>query len=84
MIDFSSTPWLTEPARETPVLTECDVLVAGGGPAGMAAASDISDLEAEFVRVAAGYSERKRVGYYAWRAVGVPASVLKAAGIRKD
>ena len=38
MIDFSSTPWLTEPARETPVLTECDVLVAGGGPAGMAAA----------------------------------------------
>ena len=51
---------------------------------GMAAASDISDLEAEFVRVAAGYSERKRVGYDAWRAVGVPASVLKAAGIRKD
>lgn len=30
--------WVTEPARQTPILAECDVLVAGGGPAGLAAA----------------------------------------------
>lgn len=29
---------ITEPAREIPVHAECDVLVVGGGPAGMAAA----------------------------------------------
>src|SRR3954454_24634458 len=29
---------LTEPAREIPVHAECDVLVVGGGPAGIAAA----------------------------------------------
>ncbi|MFM8623942.1 MAG: FAD-dependent oxidoreductase, partial [Betaproteobacteria bacterium] len=30
--------WLDEPARRTPVLAECEVLVLGGGPAGLAAA----------------------------------------------
>lgn len=29
---------VTEPARDTPVVSECDVLVVGGGPAGLAAA----------------------------------------------
>ncbi len=29
---------LAEPARQTPVYADCDVLVAGGGPAGLAAA----------------------------------------------
>ena len=29
---------ITEPARETPVLAETDVLVVGGGPGGLAAA----------------------------------------------
>lgn len=33
------TPTLTEPARETPVLGEWDVVVLGGGPAGIAAAT---------------------------------------------
>ncbi len=37
---FSPTlPTLTEPARQTPVIAECEVLVLGGGPAGMAAAA---------------------------------------------
>lgn len=44
---------------------------------------DIAALEAEFVKIAASYSRRNRVSFDAWRAVGVPAPVLKAAGITK-
>lgn len=34
-----------------------------------------------FIAVAAAYGERKGLTYAAWRSVGVPAKVLKAAGI---
>jgi len=44
---------------------------------------DISSAEAEFVAVAASYGERKGISYGAWREVGVPASVLRAAGISR-
>ena len=40
-----------EPARETPVLRKCDVLVVGGGPAGCAAASSASEAGADTVLV---------------------------------
>ena len=43
--------------------------------------SDFDMLQADFVRCAKPYSERKGITYTAWRQVGVPASVLKAAGI---
>lgn len=46
--------------------------------------TDISDLEAAFSKVAKAYSERKGIGYAAWREVGVPASVLKDAGISRS
>jgi hypothetical protein len=39
------------------------------------------DLEAEFKRVAPSYSKRRGISYVAFREVGVPASVLKEAGI---
>ncbi|MBI2708263.1 MAG: hypothetical protein HYX34_01005 [Actinobacteria bacterium] len=42
---------------------------------------DLSDLEDEFVRAAKGYSERKGISYGTWRESGVPAAVLKRAGI---
>ena len=45
---------------------------------------DLSALEAEFVSAAAGYAERKGIGYAAFRAVGVAPSVLKTAGIRRS
>ncbi len=44
---------------------------------------DISAAENEFISIAAEYSQRKGISYAAWREVGVPASVLKAAGISR-
>ncbi|MCI0869688.1 MAG: FAD-dependent oxidoreductase [Chloroflexi bacterium] len=40
-----------EPARETPVMRRCDVLVVGGGPAGCAAASSSAAVGADTVLV---------------------------------
>ncbi|MFC1509811.1 FAD-dependent oxidoreductase [Candidatus Omnitrophota bacterium] len=40
--DFSGLPTVVEPQQEIPVITETDVLVVGGGPAGVAAAISAS------------------------------------------
>jgi hypothetical protein len=45
--------------------------------------ADLSDLEAEFVAAAKGYSERKGISYAAWREAGVSAATLSAAGISR-
>jgi hypothetical protein len=42
---------------------------------------DLSALEREFAKVAQAYSQRKGISYAAWRELGVPADVLKRAGI---
>lgn len=42
---------------------------------------DLAALEADFVAVAASYGERKGLSYTAWRQVGVPADVLRRAGV---
>lgn len=47
------------------------------------AETDITEIESEFVEVARDYSERKGISYRAWREVGVPAAVLKKAGIAR-
>lgn len=44
---------------------------------------DLTALEEEFVKAARSYSRRKGVSYAAWREVGVPASVLRQAGISR-
>lgn len=44
---------------------------------------DITELENEFTRVAKGYAERKGLTYAAFRQIGVPAAVLKKAGISR-
>lgn len=48
---------------------------------GLQNAGSMDDLEASFVEAAAAYGERKGISYQAWREVGVPAAVLKRAGI---
>lgn len=40
-------------------------------------------LEDGFVEVAAAYSERRGISYGAWREVGVPAAVLRRAGVAR-
>jgi len=42
---------------------------------------DIGALEAAFIGAAGPYSQRKGIGYEAWRAAGVEPRVLKSAGI---
>ncbi|MFA9432861.1 hypothetical protein [Egicoccus sp. AB-alg2] len=49
----------------------------------MAEDVDLEALEQGFVDAAAEYSERKGITYTAWREAGVPAAVLKQAGIRR-
>jgi len=44
---------------------------------------DISEFEDQFVEAAGGYSQRKGISYAAWRQLGVPAAVLKRAGISR-
>ena len=43
--------------------------------------ADLEALQKEFIKVAKDYSERKSISYSAWREAGVPAAVLKEAGI---
>jgi hypothetical protein len=45
--------------------------------------ADIRTLEADFVKVAKKFGEKRGIGYGAWRDAGVPAPVLKKAGVRR-
>ena len=44
---------------------------------------DLNQLEKDFIKSAAPYSERKGISYSAWRELGVPAAVLEKAGINR-
>ena len=45
---------------------------------------DISELEQEFITAAKTYGERRGIVYEVWREAGVPADVLKKAGISRS
>jgi hypothetical protein len=45
---------------------------------------DVDQLEEAFVAVARSYGERHGISYAAWRELGVPAAVLRRAGIVRD
>lgn len=49
----------------------------------LADAADLETLEDGFVDYALAYSARKGISYTAWREAGVPAAVLRRAGIRR-
>jgi hypothetical protein len=44
---------------------------------------DMDDLESQFTKVVASYSERLGLTYADWREEGVSAAVLKAAGMKR-
>jgi len=48
-----------------------------------ASGTDVKSLEAEFVRIAKKFGENRGIGYGAWRDAGVPAVVLKKAGVAR-
>ncbi len=45
-------------------------------------AAEAEGITRDFIHVAQDYSERKGISYGAWRDYGVPATILKEAGIR--
>ncbi len=45
--------------------------------------ADMTSLEAAFVEIANRFGENRGIGYAAWRDAGVPAAVLKKAGIAR-
>ena len=49
----------------------------------MDTAPDLSGAEADFVKSAKAYGERKGIAYATWREMGVAADVLKKAGITR-
>jgi hypothetical protein len=50
---------------------------------GLEATENIDGLEAGFVEFGEAYSVRKGISYAAWREAGVPAPVLKSAGVKR-
>lgn len=61
-----------------------DKLDAEGTLKEVGSGAEVSDLEKDFVEVAASFSERKGISYTAWRQAGVPAAALKAAGVPRS
>jgi seryl-tRNA(Sec) selenium transferase len=51
--------------------------------ANIGAGESLEEREKGFIAYAQGYSERKGISYTAWREVGVPAAVLRKAGIKE-
>jgi hypothetical protein len=50
---------------------------------GNATTTDVTKLEADFVKVAKTFGDRRGIGYGAWRDAGVPAPVLKKAKVAR-
>jgi hypothetical protein len=48
-----------------------------------ATGGDIKSLESAFVKIARRFGENRGIGYGAWRDAGVPAVVLKRAGVAR-
>lgn len=70
-----------DPLRRLELVTQRDQIQARLENAGEEVG--LSELEKEFVAVAAEYGSRRGITYKAWREIGVQPSVLKAAGITR-
>jgi hypothetical protein len=70
-----------DPLRRLHLIQERKDLQARLSNAGQSV--DLSALEDAFVKGAAEYGSRKGISYESWREVGVPAEVLRRAGISR-
>ena len=74
-------------ASETDALKAVDLrqarIEAEQALARAASSADMAELETGFVKFAKSYSGRKGVSYAAWREAGVPAAMLRQAGISR-
>jgi hypothetical protein len=52
--------------------------------AALGAGDDLAEAQAEFIAIAEAYSERQGISYSAWREIGVPAAVLRDAGLSRS
>ena len=50
----------------------------------MKAKADLTELEEGFISSAKSYGQRKGISHGAWRSLGVPADVLRKAGISRS
>jgi hypothetical protein len=73
MDDASSLKRLQLTQERRDLQAELDAKSAGG--------PDLSALEDDFVHHAKAYGESKGIAYATWRELGVPADVLKRAGV---
>ena len=76
MADASATKRLGLVQERLDLEAELDAMARAGSV-------DMGGLEAGFVKAAASYGSRRGISYAAWREMGVSATTLKSAGIRR-
>ena len=76
MADASATKRLSLVQERLDLAAELDAMARAG-------TVDMGGLEAGFVKTAASYGSRRGISYAAWREMGVSATTLKSAGIRR-
>lgn len=82
VVDRAAAHWQEQAAQEASILKELELRARARRLAeGAQQLRAKPDLETGFVKYAASYGKRKGVQWETWREMGVPAEVLRAAGI---
>ena len=76
MADASATKRLGLVQERLDLEAELDAMARAGSV-------DMGSLEAGFIKAASSYGSRRGISYAAWREMGVSATTLKPAGIRR-
>lgn len=80
----SEIPECNDPLRRLNMIQERTDLTAELAALESAPTGPTAAVEKAFIASAASYADRKGIGYQAWRDVGVPAGVLRQAGITRS
>ena len=76
MADASATKRLGLVQERLDLEAELDAMTRAGSV-------DMGSLEAGFIKAASSYGSRQGISYAAWREMGISATTLKSAGIRR-